>query len=96
VKNWDIIEAVHPVVCVVLRLLRACTTLIPKKKMASGKSNMWSQTGIIYNLSTAADLLTLSIMCIMMFYSVCVSVYYVLFYFFLFFYFFRDHLPVRD
>jgi hypothetical protein len=63
------------------------------KKMASGKSNMWSLAGIIYNLSTAADLLTLSIMCIMMFYSVCVSVYYVLFYFF---YLFRDHLPVRD
>ena len=36
--------------------------------MASGKSNLLSLAGIIYNLSTAADLLTL-FMYIMIFYS---------------------------
>ena len=55
--------------------------------MASEKKNVWSLAGIIYyNLSTAADLLTLSIMFMMMFYSVCVcfTAYYDLFYFTLF------------
>ena len=48
---------------------------------------MLSIDGIIYNLSNAADLLTLSFMYIMVFYSVCVcfTVYYDLFYLIYFF-----------
>ena len=57
---------------------------------------MWSLAGIIYNLSTAADLLTLYYDALL---SVCVCVLVYITISFVLLYFsnlYRDYLPVRD